>query len=725
MIVATLAVVLCAGGTERAMAATEPSLPTWQSVYDWPGGNGYSGWASELLSADPAAYGLERAHGGRAGLWTWPTGDREYQPGGAAWTYAAPGTTRIARIQLDLAYADKLFAHHCLDVRLTAGSEVRASSRSCSPPDAAPDPAHHMVALSDPSPQPRATRVEVRVGMPVCNNPAPRPCSKWIPALDPLVNGAFLRVNRADMVLVDDDAPAVAASGALRDLDGRYIDGRGTYDVTVDASDAGSGIDPVRLERGDGSELWSTHAACDVTHLTPSLGAALCPPRAQIATRFDTSILPEGNDAVRAGATDVAGNRGASPPWQLLVDRTPPPAPHDFEVDVDDEINEADITWLSEDDPVLADGTAPSGLVGWEYRYWLSDRGWSEWQHGAESVRLPADAAGDEVSVEARALDAVGNASEVAQASLTIPGVGDSEDGSDDPDPTSTDAGDVFVARASSLARATALGPPVTLTFHATSLKQRRDDALAAVTGACTADGSREWCIDAVRSACRVGGLCKRTKQIACSGARVYCRGFAAADVDGDSRNEKRTGDTDIDGVVSADRTRWTIRRTGVVVEVDSKGNVRPIGAEMKLAYTIVLRGRTSIHSGHMLVRGQYEQKPRVYATCETTRGRPCLTGGDTGMNPVFVSASRYFVEPGGMRFGEPTAAVGAAHRSHRGVDGSYRWRIMWTALLKRVGVEAVDYSPSPENRFAALHSAPYRCRGGSDGQCLFDDDGS
>src|SRR5688500_11118649 len=89
--------------------APEITLPVWTSDYGWPDGTGYAGWEAGVFGLGRAeTFGLTRGLGGLPGLWAWPLGDKDYRPGGAEWVLRAPGTTRIARAELDLEYRNKL-----------------------------------------------------------------------------------------------------------------------------------------------------------------------------------------------------------------------------------------------------------------------------------------------------------------------------------------------------------------------------------------------------------------------------------------------------------------------------------------------------------------------------------------------------------------------------------------------------------------------------------------
>lgn len=71
VLVVLVAIFVAAFGRSDIAEAAEVVTPTWESLYDWPDGHGYSGWVDETSSPDPGAYGLARGLGARAGMWTW------------------------------------------------------------------------------------------------------------------------------------------------------------------------------------------------------------------------------------------------------------------------------------------------------------------------------------------------------------------------------------------------------------------------------------------------------------------------------------------------------------------------------------------------------------------------------------------------------------------------------------------------------------------------------
>ena len=406
------------------------SLPIWRNFYDWPGGHQYAGWDLVLGTSDANAYGSARSLGGIPGLWLWLTGGREYRPGFAEWRYEAPGTTRIASANLAVAYAEKLFAHHCVELGLRRPGETRDSARECSPPDVPASPSGWTVTLDDPASEPTATQAYFRVEMPVCNNPADTPCSKWIPLHDPLTNGPFARVKDADLVLVDDDLPAVTASGPFRALDGAYIAGMERYALTVRATDAGAGIARASFNHlGVGSRALRD-AGCDLRHGTPALAGALCPPSYEDELTVDSADLSEGAHRFDASATDPAENTGRAEAWEVRVDRTPPGPP--LEPEVVSSAGNAHAAWNDAEDPDLADGTPGSGLAGYRVRHRIADGDWTGW------VELDADAnqsdelldlpAGTKVDYEIVTFDAVGNESEPVLVSGTVEAAPEDDD---------------------------------------------------------------------------------------------------------------------------------------------------------------------------------------------------------------------------------------------------------------------------------------------------------
>lgn len=314
---------------EQSAAAADPpppplvatSLPTWRNFYDWPNGHGYVGWHSS--SSRTGAYGIEQNLGGKAGLWLWPAGEQDYTASDfAEWTYTAPGTTRIAKVDLSFAYRNKLLAHHCLVVGLRSTTGVVAQNEWCQPAQPPDSQREVPVTLVDPSSNPTSTTLFVRIRVD-CKNATS--CSKHVPALDPLVNAGTAQLKLVDMTLVDDDAPQIEVVDERLDISAER------YEIAVEATDAGSGISSLRVDHVDAGVVGETAAVCDPTHRTPDLDNRICPATLVMTRAIDTSLMSEGTHGFQATAIDVAANRGTFS-WSITIDRTPAVVVHEDEV---------------------------------------------------------------------------------------------------------------------------------------------------------------------------------------------------------------------------------------------------------------------------------------------------------------------------------------------------------------------------------------------------------
>ena len=416
LLAVTFVLALCALAPSAHAASSPPppelELPTWQSTYDWEGGDGYFGWHRGLVDADADAYGLETAFDDRYGLWAFPTGDRRYAPGGAEWKLRAPGTTRIGRASLRIGFRPNLFAQHCVRIGLRSGDEVRDGMVTCKPPT----PASRNLELdfADPSGKPTATELYAQIVVPSCPGRSSK-CDKWIPTTAPEGNGPVLRVEDADLVLVDDDDPSVRPSGPFFELDGTYIDGRETYALRIDSDDAGAGITRIDIEHAGHPALAGHAVLCDPHHRTSGLDSRICRADDDIELDVDTRPMPEGTRRFEASSPDVAGNVGAKR-WTVIIDRTPPTTPEPRFTTPEE--GSAQAAWPASTDPVLPDGTPGSGVARYRERHRVAGEDWSAWRTrdadaraGEEVWDLPA---GTSVDFQVQAVDAVGNASEVA-----------------------------------------------------------------------------------------------------------------------------------------------------------------------------------------------------------------------------------------------------------------------------------------------------------------------
>lgn len=393
-------------------------LPTWTNDYPWLGdsGQGYVGIGNDTTAA-AGAYGFAPALGGEPGLWLYPIGDQRYSPGQAEFTYAAPGTTRIASATLDISYRNKVLAHQCLAVGLRTADGVVDGKTYCNPPLPPDSQSEVHVELADPADSPTAKQLFFQLVVPPCVS---GPCSWNIPQLDPLATGGYARLESLHMVLVDDDDPIADATGDLASLADTYIDGRQSYGVTISAHDPGSGVVSAGLT-ANGTEVLGRTAPCDPTHNTAALDDRICPEYFQYDDSFDTGSLPEGATTFSSTATDVANNTGTGGSWRVFVDRTPPGQPSNVTLAAyDASSSTADIAWDGGDDPPLPDGNPGSGTQSYQYRVNLNGTGWSDWTESDEPDARVVSQVGDVAEIQVRGVDGVGNTSDATDASVTV-----------------------------------------------------------------------------------------------------------------------------------------------------------------------------------------------------------------------------------------------------------------------------------------------------------------
>ncbi len=417
------------------------ALPIWNSTYDWPAGDGYNTWSTLKSTALPQGYQLEPGLPGQPGLWLWPIGSpaaggNKYPPGYAEYAFRTPGSTRIARASIDTSFRPALYNHHCTDLGLRTDSALIQRTRDCVPPtpgqttSEAGGPVHHRtVALFDPSAAPSSKELYVRLEKPSCENGNQLACLKWIPDNNP-TDGSFLRAEKVAMTLVDDDLPVVTPSGAFFDLKDRYIDGKQSYPLQIDSTDAGAGIyaqqfdhtlptPPATIET-----LGEKNSTCDPAHNTQVLGSRICPPNESLPLTIDTNPFPEGTNKFRAWAVDPARNIGESL-WNVIVDRTPPPAPPNIRFLTPDE-GSGQADWDTSIDPILADGTPASGTTHYRYRSQVNGGAWTDWNE-IDAPRQITDEVfdrpiGTAVGFEVVAVDLVGNVSEPSVVSGVVTG---------------------------------------------------------------------------------------------------------------------------------------------------------------------------------------------------------------------------------------------------------------------------------------------------------------
>lgn len=423
--------------------STPPAItpPIWNSAYPWQQGVGYNEWTPNIGSTLTNGYELKRGHAGRPGLWLWPVGssaagNKLYPPGYAEFAFTAPGTTRIARASVDLAYRSVLYASHCTEIGLRIGTLLRAANTNCIAPvpdQVAIDPhgttSYRNVPLFDPSSKPTAKEAYARIFIPSCQLLSIELCSKLIPSQDPLHFGPYLQVRSVTMTLVDDDRPVVETSGSFSDLNGKYVDGSQNYQLATSEADAGAGIASTQIDHAmpapssQTSSLSTKPAACDLAHNTAALGSSICPANDALIIPVNTTTFPEGRNRIRVWSIDTAGNVGEKK-LSVIVDRTAPPAPKVRPIRADE--GSAQVYWDEAVDPALPDGSRGSTTNSYRFRSKVSDRSWTDWKEVPRSQQISDEVfdkpIGTVVSFEVSSVDAVGNTSAASAVSITVRG---------------------------------------------------------------------------------------------------------------------------------------------------------------------------------------------------------------------------------------------------------------------------------------------------------------
>jgi hypothetical protein len=203
-----------------------------------------------------------------------------------------------------------------------------------------------------------------------------------------------------------------------------YVRGGGTRKLQVSADDALSGIKRLALVELTGSgetaerhELSSTTVGC--------ADDGTCPSSANLADyALDVGALSEGRYTYLSSATDAAGNANDSVPFDVLIDRTAPPAPAEIAGErFDSGTNSAVISWSQDDDPTLASGEDGSGVDRTEVRYRPSGTGpYTDWltPQDPDGLTINNVTSGQQLDVEARTYDAAGNVSGVVTTTVTV-----------------------------------------------------------------------------------------------------------------------------------------------------------------------------------------------------------------------------------------------------------------------------------------------------------------
>ncbi|WP_027007873.1 DNRLRE domain-containing protein [Conexibacter woesei] len=249
----------------------------------------------------------------------------------------------------------------------------------------------------------------------------------------------------------DTTRPTSTPSGDLYN-DGLYVDGRGTTNITLGATDPAassggtiSGIRRVALEEGDNA---SQPTASQSTCSDPTSPPRTCPASVSPTLAVDESGLSEGAHHFRQVTQDLAGNTSVSPPWAVNVDRTGPGIVPWFFDDYDDETGTTFISWLPVADPALSGGIPGSGLQSYTYQYAVDGGTWSTPVTTTQpSFAIAGLVSTSRVSLQISTVDNAGNAGAVSTATIAAakygfdPTVDDDTDDGDGPAPAAVSGG--------------------------------------------------------------------------------------------------------------------------------------------------------------------------------------------------------------------------------------------------------------------------------------------
>jgi hypothetical protein len=226
-----------------------------------------------------------------------------------------------------------------------------------------------------------------------------------------------MRVNAVQARDPDEMAPDVDAGGALGERTGAYVgDGVLTLDVVADDTDGMedgwvAGVRSITVRDFAGGVLATRQAGC----------APQCPETFAGSIPVDTRTLPEVFGELTVTAEDGAGN-SATESVYLTVDRTAPTAPARVRLlDHDPAASTVVLDWIEGDDSALVDGEPGSGAGFTEWRRRGASGTWGTWQRVEDTsdALLQHAATGVPIAFELRSIDAVGNMSAVAAATLT------------------------------------------------------------------------------------------------------------------------------------------------------------------------------------------------------------------------------------------------------------------------------------------------------------------
>lgn len=337
-----LALAVLALSASPALAAPGDYVIT----YDWQGGDGFTGWGENEVPAVgtpgyQSPFYAARLAPPELRVATSPaadgTADRVYPAIDAfgprrILQVEAPGTTRIRSATFD--NVDSLRGSGDLQtLRLAVYGDTPAAAgvydfRFDTPPQpGAPGNYQNDILYSDIGPitvDPTDLGRSAQVWLATS-------CDPSCPTVTFGAGGAprsYGQVGEVSLDLLDPEAPAVAASGAL--TGGGWTNARETQSAAINATDPGAGVRGVAVVRrrsgGGAVTVHNAPADCDRDHVRPGVpgrGSAPCPDRLDTGFAQALGQLPDGEYSYEVTATDDSA-RTATQTFALRLDRTRP-----------------------------------------------------------------------------------------------------------------------------------------------------------------------------------------------------------------------------------------------------------------------------------------------------------------------------------------------------------------------------------------------------------------
>ncbi len=103
-----------------------------------------------------------------------------------------------------------------------------------------------------------------------------------------------------------------------------------------------------------------------------------------------------------------------------MTDRSPPSAPEELNAAFNSATLQASVSWADSDDPPLSDGSDGSQVDRYSFRYRASGAAWSPWAETTSAFAAVPVAPGQQLDLEVRGIDEVGNVSSTAAASALL-----------------------------------------------------------------------------------------------------------------------------------------------------------------------------------------------------------------------------------------------------------------------------------------------------------------